>query len=67
MEQIRGSGLKYKILNIWYRFKFVLTGDCGHVCGIAMFRALDGAPIQQFVPEADCPVHDRSRDVNTQV
>jgi len=25
---------------------------------MATFRKLDGTPFQQFVPEADCPVHD---------
>ena len=55
-----GSDLKYKILDIWCRFKFVLTGDCGCVCGIVTMRDLAGTPIQQFVPEADCPVHDRN-------
>ena len=52
--------LKYKILDIWCRFKFVMTGDCGYECGIVTFRALEGHPFQQFVPEADCPVHDRT-------
>lgn len=35
---------------MWYRLRYVLTGDCGHACGWA----------QPFgwVPEDGCPVHD---------
>ena len=50
--------MKWKLRDIWYRLTFVLTGDCGHACGMTTLRALDGTPIQQYVPQADCPVHD---------
>lgn len=40
----------------WYnRLKFVFTGDCGHACV--------QSPKYGFVPEADCPVHDRRKFV----
>ena len=59
MSRIYGEvNIRYRILNFLYRLKWLLTGDCGHECGIAWFRTLDGTPFQQFVPEADCPVHD---------
>lgn len=51
--------MKYKILDIWYRLRFVLTGDCSHGCGIVTFHDNWGMPVQTFVPEADCPVHDK--------
>lgn len=34
------------------RLRFAFTGDCGHVC--------ETVQPYGFVPEADCPVHDRN-------
>ena len=48
-------------LRLWRPFvlaRFLITGKCGLNCGVATFRKLDGTPSQQFVPEADCPIHD---------
>jgi hypothetical protein len=53
--------LRHALWDIWHRWLFVTTGDCGHFCGTATFRKLDGTPFQQFVPEADCPIHDITR------
>ena len=47
------------------RVRFVITGDCGLNCGVATFRSLDGTSFQQFVPEADCPVHDLEKVSDT--
>lgn len=58
MENQRIS-FKWRLLNIWYRVKFVFTGNCSHFCGIATMRSNEGVSFQTFVPEADCPVHDR--------
>ena len=38
--------------------RYCFTGDCGLACGMAPFHKLDGTPIDLFVPEADCPIHD---------
>lgn len=54
--------MRLDLLDIKIRLVFILTGDCGHACGITAFHKLDGTPFQQFVPEAECPVHDRSRE-----
>jgi len=51
---------RWTLWRLFVRIRFIITGDCGLNCGIATLRALDGTPIQQFVPEADCPVHDRN-------
>lgn len=56
------SRIRYDLRDIKIRLVFVLSGDCGHACGMTTFRALDGTPIQQYVPEADCPIHDREKD-----
>jgi hypothetical protein len=42
---------------VWLRYQ--LTGKCGLACGETSFRHLDGTPFTEFVPEADCPIHDR--------
>lgn len=39
--------------------RFIVTEECGLACGVARFRKLDGTPFWQFVPEADCPIHDK--------
>ena len=39
--------------------RYSLTGNCGLACGMATFRQIaDGTPVDLFVPEADCPIHD---------
>lgn len=39
------------LYDIYYRLKFIITGDCSHGCH---FSENYGC----YVPEADCPVHD---------
>lgn len=42
------------------RARFVLTGDCGHICGMTTFTSFYGVDkVEHFVPEDGCPVHDR--------
>jgi len=39
--------------------RYCLTGNCGLACGTAAFRQVaDGTPVDLFVPEAGCPIHD---------
>jgi len=39
--------------------RYCWTGKCGLACGMATFRQIaDGTPVDLFVPEADCPIHD---------
>ena len=38
--------------------RFLLTGDCGMACDWTWFRQLDGKPVNLWVPECGCPVHD---------
>ena len=52
------NNFRLGLWRLFVRVRFVITGDCGLSCGPATFRKLDGMPFQQFVPEADCPVHD---------
>jgi len=37
---------------LWVRLRYALTGDCGCACGYTEPYG--------FVPEADCPIHDRT-------
>lgn len=43
------GGIRVSLNNIRYRLKFVLSGDCGHACGILHPWG--------FVPEEGCTVH----------
>jgi len=39
--------------------RYCWTGNCGLACGMATFRQIaDGTPVDLFVPEAGCPIHD---------
>ena len=39
--------------------RYCWTGQCGLACGMATFRQIaDGTPVDLFVPEAGCPIHD---------
>ena len=38
--------------------RYCFTDKCGLACGMAPFHELDGTPVDLFVPEADCPIHD---------
>jgi len=55
------NNFRYKLWRFSVIVRFLVTGECGLNCGIATFRKLDGTPFQQFVPEADCPVHDQQQ------
>lgn len=59
----RLNNFRWRLWRLFVRARFVITGDCGLNCGVATFRNLDGTPFQQFVPEADCPVHDRVKSL----
>ena len=56
------TGKFYWVWPMWTRLKYILTGNCGYECGMTWFKDLSGNPIQQFVPEAYCPVHDRVKE-----
>ena len=45
---------------VYYRARFILTGDCGHGgCGcVWLTDAETSVRYYQFVPQANCPVHD---------
>ena len=47
------------------RLRWLFTGRCGYICGLTWINDLDGTPLQQFVPEADCPVHDMRQGAST--
>ena len=36
---------------LWTRIRFYFTGECGNQCGYV-------ESYKQFVPEAECPIHD---------
>ena len=39
--------------------RYCWTGKCELACGMATFRQIaDGTPVDLFVPEAGCPIHD---------
>ena len=48
---------RYWFYDIRCRLKFVLTGDCGHACGLVQPWG--------FVPEEGCPVHYRAAPQST--
>lgn len=54
-----GTFLHFRLWQLLAIVRFIVTGECGLVCGMARFRQLDGTPFWQFVPEADCPIHDK--------
>ena len=37
---------------IWTRIRFFFTGECGNMCEYV-------ESYKQFVPEAECPIHDK--------
>lgn len=53
-------GVSHVIIWLWKvrsRVQYWLTGDCGNECGFVEPYG--------FVPEADCPVHDVARDIDS--
>jgi hypothetical protein len=45
---------------IYAQLRYWLTGDCGCACGWAGIRDLrTGERELVFIPEAECPIHDR--------
>jgi hypothetical protein len=52
--------LYFRIWKLAALTRYTLTGDCGLACGYESFvRLPDRVRENIFVPEADCPVHDR--------
>ena len=55
------SPIRWWLWSISSRVRYRLTGDCGNACGVAVFRGAQPPhnPVLLFVPEAECPIHDR--------
>ena len=50
--------LHHRILFVLAFPRWLFTGDCGLACDYEWFRQLDGKPVNLWVPECGCPVHD---------
>jgi len=58
---LRLSRLGYAVWRWRAVARYCWTGDCGCECGLATFRQIaDGTPVDLFVPEAGCPIHDEA-------
>jgi len=59
VRSLRLSRLGWAVWRWWAVAHYCLTGKCGLACGMATFRQMaDGTPVDLFVPEAGCPIHD---------
>lgn len=45
---------------IWTWIRYLVTGDCGHICGATIVGECcsTDAPYPDFIPECGCPIHD---------
>ena len=58
MNQEENYSLKWRLIRFWSRLVWLFTGECNFHCEIAKIRDVSGYVVQQFIPEAGCPVHD---------
>jgi len=53
-------GIVWWVWKLWVRLRYAVTGDCGCACEWAWlrdFRTGEREPV--FIPEAECPIHDK--------
>ena len=60
IKQLRTSRLGWTLWRWRAIMRYCFTGKCGLACGMVPFHKVDGTPVELFVPEADCPIHDNS-------
>lgn len=52
--------IRWWLWSLRSRLQFRLTGDCGNVCEwVRMLDLRTGEREPVFIPEAECPIHDR--------